>query len=115
MLKTAADIMSSDNGVGADSYLGRAIVIDASLSGMAIRIGVEQYRVCTLRLQVFLDGNPAYIAECKQKVQEWRLGHLVGHSFAVRVKRSNGQQVALDFSAEAPILTMSRPPEGTSV
>ena len=89
MLETATDVMSSDNGVGADSYLGRAIVIDANLSGMAIRIGVEQYRVCTLRLQVFLDGNPPYVAECKQKVQ-----------------------VALDFSAEAPIVTMSRPPEG---
>jgi hypothetical protein len=111
-LKETKNLVSSSNGVGADAYVGRALVLDASLAGMAIQMGAEQYRVVNMRLQVFLDGNPAYIAECKQKVEEWRLGQLVGQAYAVRVARDNGQQVALDFSMEAPVVTLPRPADG---
>lgn len=111
-LKETKNLVSSNNGVGADAYVGRALVLDASLGGMAIQMGAEQYRAVNLRLQIFLDGNPAYIAECKQKVEEWRLGQLVGQAYAVRVARDNGQQVALDFSVEAPVVTLARPAAG---
>ena len=111
-IKGMKDVMSSSNGVGDNAVIGRALVIDASLSGMAITSGVEEYRVCTLRLQVFVDGQSAYIAECRQKVQEWRLGQLVGQAFAVRVDASDLQKVALDFSMEPPVVTLARPADG---
>jgi hypothetical protein len=111
-IKGLKDVVSSSNGVGDDALVGRALVIDASLAGMAITVGVEEYRVCNLRLQVFLDGQSAYIAECRQKVQEWRLGQLVGQAYAVRVDPSDPQKVALDFSMEAPIVTLARPADG---
>ena len=111
-IKGLKDVVSSSNGVGENAVVGRALVIDASLSGMAISVGVEEYRVCNLRLQIFLDGQAAYIAECRQKVQEWRLGQLVGSAFAVRVDAADPQKVALDFSMEAPVVTLARPTDG---
>ena len=111
-LKETKNLISSTNGVGADAFVGRALVLDASLGGMAVQMGVEQYRGVNMRLQIFLDGNPAYIAECHQRVEEWRLGQLVGQAYAVRVARDNGQQVTLDFSIEPPIVTMPPPAPG---
>jgi hypothetical protein len=111
-IKGLKDVVSSSNGVGENALIGRALVIDASLSGMAINVGVEEYRVCNMRLQVFVDGQAAYIAECRQKVQEWRLGQLVGQAFAVRVDATDPQKVALDFSIEAPVVTLARPADG---
>lgn len=111
-IKGLKDVVSSSNGVGENAVVGRALVIDASLSGMAISVGVEEYRVCNLRLQIFLDGRTAYIAECRQKIQEWRIGQLVGSAFAVRVDGADPQKVALDFSMEAPVVTLARPADG---
>ena len=113
-IKDAKNHVSSDNGVGADAVVGRGLVIDASLAGMAITMGVEEYRVVNIRVQVFLDGQQAYIAECRQKVEEWRLSQLVGQAFAVRVDRQNPMQIALDFSMQAPVVTMARPADGQS-
>jgi hypothetical protein len=111
-LKDIKNVVSASNGIGDDAVVGRALVIDASLAGMAITVGVEEYRVCNLRLQVFVDGGSAYIAECRQKVQEWRLGQLVGQAYAVRVDPQDPQKVALDFSIEAPVVTLARPADG---
>ena len=111
-LKDVKNVVSSSNGVGADAVVGRALVLDASLAGMAISVGVEEYRVVNVRLQVFVDGQQGYVTDCRQKVEEWRLGQLVGQAFAVRVDRQNPMQVALDFSTAAPIVTMPRPADG---
>ena len=100
-LKDIKNVVSASNGVGDDAIVGRAIVIDASLAGMAITVGVEEYRVCNLRLQIFLDGRTAYIAECRQKIQVWRLGQLVGQAVAVRVDAQDPTKVAIDFSADS--------------
>jgi hypothetical protein len=111
-MKGLKDLASSSSGIGPDALVGRALVIDASLSGMSISMGAEEYRVCDLRLQIFLEGQPAYIAQCRQKIEEWRLGQLVGQAFAVRVDPSDPQKAALDFSIEAPVITMPRPADG---
>jgi hypothetical protein len=111
-LKETKNLLSN-GGVGADAFVGRALVLDASLGRTAIQMGADEYRSVNMRLQVFLDGNPAYIAECSQQVEEWRLGQLVGQAFAVRVARDNGQRVALDFAMQAPIVTMPAPAPGT--
>ena len=66
-MKQMKDVVSSSNGVSADALVGRALVIDANLAGnMAIGIGVEQYRVCQIRLQVFLHGQQPYVAETRR-------------------------------------------------
>lgn len=111
-IKDAKNLVSSSNGVGPDALVGRGLVIDASLAGMAISVGVEEYRVVNIRVQVFLDGQQAYIAECRQKVEEWRLGQLVGQAFAVRVERQDPTRIALDFTTQAPVVTMARPADG---
>ena len=105
-------VLSSTNGLGDDALLGRGIVIDASLTRTQITMGGEESRVCNLRVQVFLDGYDGYIAECKQRIPEWRLGQLVGSAFAVRVDPSNAQNIALDFNMEPPVVTLARPADG---
>ncbi len=113
-LKETKNLLSSDNGIGADAVLGRGLVIDANLAGMAISMGVDEYRVVNLRVQVFVDHQQAYIAECRQKVEEWRLGQVVGQAFAVRVDRHDPTRIALDFTLPAPVVTMARPADGQS-
>ena len=105
-------VLSSTNGIGDDALVGRGIVIDASMTGMQITTGGNETRVCNLRVQVFLDGYDAYIAESKQRIPEWRLGQLVGGSFAVRVDPKNAQNIAIDFEMEPPIVTLARPADG---
>lgn len=111
-LKDMKNVVSASNGVGDGALVGRALVIDVSLAGTAVKLGVEEYRVCNLRLQVFLDGQQAYIAGCRQKIEEWRLGQLTGQAFAVRVDRQDPQKVALDFSMQAPVVILARPADG---
>ena len=107
-IKDAKNLVSSDNGVGADAVVGRGLVIDASLAGMAITMGVEEYRVVNIRVQVFLDGQQAYIAECRQKVEEWRLSQLVGQAFAGWLRSENFLQT-LSQSGEMAGITVGSP------
>src|SRR5688500_9992942 len=101
-------VLSSTNGIGDDALLGRGIVIDASMTGMQITTGGNETRVCNIRVQVFLDGYDAYIAESKQRIPEWRLGQLVGGTFAVRVDPKNAQNSSIVIEMEAPIVTLAR-------
>ena len=111
-LFTSLKVLSQTNGIGEDALLGRGIVIDAALTGMQITTGGQETRVCNIRVQVFLDGYDAYVAETKQRIPEWRLGQLVGGAFAVRVDRANAQNIALDFEIEPPVVTLARPADG---
>jgi hypothetical protein len=111
-IEEATSLVGNSNGIGDDAVVGRALVIDASLAGTAISVGVEEYRVVNLRLQVFVDGQQAYLAECRQTVEEWRLAQLVGQAYAVRVDRQDPMRLALDFSMQAPVVTMPRPADG---
>ena len=111
-LFTSLKVLSSTKGLGDDALLGRGIVIDARMTGTQITTRGQETRVCHIRVQVFLDGYDAYIAETKQRIPEFRLAQLVGGSFAVLVDPENAQNIALDFDAEAPIVTMARPKDG---
>ena len=105
-------VLSSTNGLGDNALVGRGIVIDASLTRTQITTGGEETRVCNIRVQVFLDGYDAYIAEAKQRIPEWRLGSLVGSAFAVLVDPTNAQNIAIDFTMEPPVVTLARPADG---
>ncbi len=110
--KEIKQTVAGDSALMEHGLLGRALVTDARLTGMAMTIGVEEYRVVEFTAQVFLDGREAYLATGKQRVPQWRLGQLVGSSLAVRVDPADPQRIALDLAAEAPVVTLARPADG---
>jgi len=105
---------------GADSELlekgrlGRGIVVGLELTGAAVTIGVDEYRVCQVAVQVFLDGEQPYVAQTRQRILEYQVPQLSqgGAVVAVRVDPADPQNIALDFQSEAPVVTLGKAPDG---
>jgi hypothetical protein len=105
---------------GADSELlengrlGRGVVIGLELTGTAVTMGVNEYRVCQVAVQVFLDGEQPYVAQTRQRILEYQIPQMSqgGAVVAVRVDPTNPQNVAIDFQSEAPVVTLARPLDG---
>jgi hypothetical protein len=105
---------------GADSELlekgrlGRGVVVGLELTGTAVTMGVDEYRVCQVTLQVFLDGEQPYIAQTRQRILEYQIPQLSqgGALVAVRVDPADPQKIAIDFQSEAPVVTLAKAPDG---
>ncbi len=105
---------------GADSELlekgrlGRGVVVGLELTGTAVRMGVNEYRVCQVAVQVFLDGEQPYVAQARQRILEYQIPQLSqgGALVAVRVDPGDSQRIAIDFQSEAPVVTMGKAPDG---
>jgi hypothetical protein len=105
---------------GADSELletgrlGRGVVVGLELTGTAVTMGVDEYRVCQIAVQVFLDGEQPYVAQARQRILEYQIPALSqgGALVAVRVDPANPQNIAIDFQSEPPVVTMGKAPDG---
>lgn len=104
----------TDRDLMENGLLGRGVVVGLQLSGTAVSIGADEYRVCELGLQVFLDGREPYIAQVRQRVPEYLLGQLGqgGAAVAVRVSPANPAEVAVDFATPPPVVTLAKPADG---
>ncbi len=105
---------------GADSELlekgrlGRGIVVGLELTGAAVTMGVDEYRVCQVAVQVFLDGEQPYVAQTRQRILEYQIPQFSqgGAVVAVRVDPGDPQNIAIDFQSEAPVVTLGKAPDG---
>src|SRR5690606_27248019 len=86
---------------------------DVQLGGTTITVGVDQYRVCSFRLQVRIDGREPYTATAKQRVQELALARRSGAPVCVRVDPADPQRVQIDFESPAPTVTVPAPTDGS--
>jgi hypothetical protein len=104
----------ADGDLMANGRLGRGIVVGMELTGTAVTMGVNEYRVCQLAVQVFLDGETPYVAQTRQRVLEYQIPQLAqgGAVVAVRVDPTDPQKIALDFETEAPVVTLAKSPDG---
>ncbi len=105
-----------DGDLLAHGILGRGTIASVDLTGMAVSMGVDEYRVCEVTLQVNLDNRPAYTAKCRQRIPIYVLGQLQPGStvVAVRVDPTDPSKVAIDFNTEPPTVTMAREPGQSS-
>lgn len=94
--------------------LGRGVVVGLELTGTTVSLGVDEYRVCQVAVQVFLDGEQPYIAQARQRILEYQIPQLSqgGAMVAVRVDPADLQKIALDFASEPPVVTMGKAPDG---
>lgn len=104
----------TDSDLMQNGRLGRGVIVGCQLTGTAVTMGVEEYRVCELAVQVFLDGEQPYVAQCRQRIPEWLLPQIQqgGATVAVRVSPANPQEIALDLQTEAPVVQLAKPPPG---
>jgi hypothetical protein len=102
----------TDKELLSSGLLGRGVVTQVQLTGTVVTIGVEQYRVCELTVQVFLDGQQPYIAAARQRLPIHVLAQIQGAVVAVRVSPQDPQQIAIDLASEAPVVTLGEPPAG---
>lgn len=103
-----------DSDLMQNGLLGRGVVVGLQMTGTAVSMGVDEYRVCQLGVQVFLDGRDPYIAQCQQRVPEYLLGQLSqgGAAVAVRVSPQDPTQIAVDFQTPPPVVTLAKPADG---
>ena len=94
--------------------LGRGVIVGLELTGTAVSLGVDEYRVCQVAVQVFLDGEQPYVAQARQRILEYQIPQLSqgGALVAVRVDPADPQKIAIDFQSEAPVVTMGKAPDG---
>jgi hypothetical protein len=94
--------------------LGRGVIVGLELTGTAVSMGANEYRVCQIAVQVFLDGEQPYVAQARQRILEYQIPQLSqgGALVAVRVDPADPQKIAVDFQSEAPVVTMAKAPDG---
>jgi len=97
--------------------LARGLVLSVTPTGGTVQVGgglVE--RKCQFRLQVTIDGQPAYEAACNQRIAEIYLPQFQPGAtvVAVRVDPTNAANVAVDFSTPAPEVRMAHDPNRKS-
>lgn len=94
--------------------LGRGVVVGLELTGTAVSMGANEYRVCQVAVQVFLDGEQPYVAQARQRILEYQIPQLSqgGALVAVRVDPADPQRIAIDFQSEAPVVTLAKAPDG---
>jgi hypothetical protein len=104
----------TDSALLENGRLGRGVIVGCQMTGTAVTMGVDEYRVCELAVQVFLDGEQPYVAQCRQRIPEWLLPQIQagGATAAVRVSPTNPQEIAVDLQTEAPVVQLAKPPEG---
>jgi hypothetical protein len=88
--------------------LGRGIITDVQLTGTTLQTGNGLVqRTCLFTVEVSLDGKAPYTASCKQRMPEIQIPQLQpgATTVAVRANPADLTQIALDFSAEPPVVT----------
>lgn len=91
----------------------RGLVMGVDVNGAGVSFGADNYRVCDLTLQVFLDGAQPYMAQCRQRVHEVVLPQLGGGvALSIRVDPQDGSRVAVVFGEEPPVVTLGPSPDG---
>ncbi len=94
----------------ATGLLGRGIIIDVQLTGTTIQSGNGLVqRVCLFTVEVSLDGRDPYTAMCKQRMPEIQLPMIQpgNTTVAVRANPDELTQIALDFTTEPPVVTVT--------
>ncbi len=93
----------------------RGVVVGVEINGAGVSFGADNYRVCDLAVQVFLDGAQPYVAQCRQRVHEVVLPQLGGGvAVSIRVDPQDGSRIAIVFGEEPPVVTLGPPPDGGS-
>ena len=88
--------------------LGRGIIADVQLTGTTLQTGNGLVqRTCLFTVEVSLDGKAPYTASCKQRIPEIQIPQLQpgATTVAVRANPADLTQIALDVSAEPPVVT----------
>ena len=92
---------------------GRGMIFGVDVNGAGVAFGPDQYRVCDLTVQVYLDGAQPYMAQCRQRVHEVVLPQLGGGvAVAIRVDPQDGSRIAIVFGEEPPVVTLGPSPDG---
>src|SRR5262245_39389633 len=93
----------------------RGLIVGVNINGAGVAFGPDQYRVCDLHVQVFLDGAQPYVATCRQRVHEVMLPQLGGGvAVSIRVDPADGSKIAVVFGEEPPVVTLAPPANGGS-
>ena len=93
----------------------RGMIAGVNVNGASVSFGPDQYRVCDLHVQVFLDGAQPYLAVARQRVHEVMLPQLGGGvAVSLRVDPADASKIAVVFGEEPPIVTMAPPENGGS-
>lgn len=91
----------------------RGMIVGVDVNGAGVSFGADNYRVCDLAVQVFLDGAQPYVAQCRQRVHEVMLPQLGGGvAVSIRVDPQDGNRIAVVFGEEPPVVTLGPPPDG---
>lgn len=93
--------------------LARGVILGVDISGTTVQTGgglVE--RKCQFSLEVTLDGQDPYQAQCTQRIGEVYLPQIQpGQTMvAVRVNPEDHAEVAIDFASPVPEVTLKRDP-----
>lgn len=93
----------------------RGMIVGVDVNGAGVSFGADNYRVCDLAVQVFLDGAQPYVAQCRQRVHEVMLPQLGGGvAVSIRVDPQDGSRIAVVFGEEPPVVTLGPAPDGGS-
>jgi hypothetical protein len=91
----------------------RGLVMGVDVNGAGVSFGADNYRVCDLAVQVFLDGGQPYMAQCRQRVHEVVLPQLGGGvAVSLRVDPQDLSKIAIVFGEEPPVVTLGPSPDG---
>ena len=92
-----------------NGLLGRGIVLSVEPTRVATGPEGFEKRVCVVTLEIALDNTPVYQASVRHAFSPLDMAQLVPGrtTVAVRVDRSDPQQIALDLATEPPSVTVS--------
>src|SRR5207244_2565116 len=92
-----------------NGLLGRGIVLSVEPTRVATGPEGFEKRVCVVTLEIALDNTPVYQASVRHAFSPLDMAQLVPGrtTVAVRVDRSDPQQIALDLATEPPTVTVS--------
>ncbi len=102
-----------DSDLVARGIPARGLIMGVEVNGAGVAFGPDQYRVCDLAVQVYLDGGQPYMAQCRQRVHEVLLPQLGGGvAVSIRVHPQDGSRIAVVFGEEPPVVTLGPSPDG---
>lgn len=106
---------TADPDVLHNGILGQGLIVSIQETGTSVGSEHDPRPVCEFVVQVRLDNTPPYTAQVRQSVQlAWVPQFVPGQTMvAVRVDPADHSRVALDFSREAPTVTVPEPAAGT--
>lgn len=99
---------TADPDVLRNGLLGQGLIVSVRETGTSVGSEHDPRPVCEFTVQVRLDNTPPYTAQVRQSVQlAWVPQFVPGQTMvAVRVDPADRSRVALDFSREAPTVTV---------